>query len=50
MKSFVALKDSEVNFQNNLKCKLINPAEPKNAIIIKHHLKFIKKKIREKQL
>ena len=46
--AFVALKDHKVNFQNDPKCGLINPAKSEIGIISKHYLELISSKIREK--
>ena len=45
---FVTLKDHKVNFQNDPKCRLINPAKSEIGIISKHYLELINNKIREK--
>ena len=44
----MTLKDRKVNFQNDPRCRLINPAKPEIGIISKHYLKPINTKIREK--
>ena len=46
--AFVTLKDHKVNFQNDPKCRLINPAKSEIGIISKHYLELINSKIREK--
>ena len=43
--SFITLKDHEENFQNNPKCRLINPVKSKIGIL--HHIDQINKSIRE---
>ena len=43
--SFITLKDHKENFQNNPKCRLINPA--KSEIGIHHRIDQINKSIRE---
>ena len=47
---FVILKDHKVNFQNNLKCRLINPAKTGIRMISKHYLEFINKKKQGKNI
>ena len=47
-KVFVTRKDHKVNFQNDPKCRLINPAKSEIGIISKHYLELINNKIREK--
>ena len=44
--SFITLKDHEDNFQNNLKCRLINPAKCQIGIISKHYIEEINKYVR----
>ena len=44
----MTLKDHKVNFQNDPKCRLINPAKSEIGIISKHYLELINSKIREK--
>ena len=46
--AFVTLKDHKANFQNDPKCRLINPAKSEIGIISKHYLELINNKIREK--
>ena len=46
-KSYVTLKDHKENFENNPKCRLINPAKTEIGITSKHHLEKIKSNIRE---
>ena len=46
--AFVTLKDHKVNFQNDPKCRLINPAKLEIGIISKHYVELINNKIREK--
>ena len=45
--SFVTLKDHKENFQNNPKCRLLNPAEPEIGIISKHYIEKINSNIRK---
>ena len=47
-KAFVTLKDHKVNFQNDPKRRLINPARSEIEKISKHYLKHFNNKIREK--
>ena len=44
--SFITLKDHKDNFQNNLKCRLINPAKCQIGIISKHYIEEINKYVR----
>ena len=46
--SFIILKDHKENFQNNPKCRLINPAKLEIVIVSKHYIDHINKSIREK--
>ena len=46
--AFVTLKAHKVNFQNDPKCRLINPAKSEIGIISKHYLELINNKIRER--
>ena len=46
--AFVTLKDHKENFENNPKCRLINPAKSEIRIISKHHLQSINSEIRKK--
>ena len=46
--SFIALKDHKENFQNNRKCRLINPVKTEIRIVSKHYIDKINKSIREK--
>ena len=46
--SFITLKDHMENFQNNSKCRLINPAKSEIGIVSKHYIDQINKSIREK--
>ena len=46
--AFVTLKDHKANFQNDPKCRLINPAKSEIGIISKHYLELINNKIRGK--
>ena len=46
--SFITLKDHKENFENNLKCRLINPANSEIGIVNKHYIGQINKSIREK--
>ena len=46
--SFITLKDHKENFQNNLKCWLINPAKSEIEIVNKYYIDQINKSIREK--
>ena len=45
--SFIALKDHKENFQNNRKCRLINPVKTEIKIVSKHYIDKINKSIRE---
>ena len=45
--SFIILKDHKEKFQNNLKCRLINPAKSEKGIVRKHYIDHINKSIRE---
>ena len=45
---FVTLKDHKVSFQNDPKCRLINPAKSEIGIISKDYVELINSKIREK--
>ena len=47
-KAFVTLKDRKVNFKNEPKCRLINPAMSKIGILSKYYLELISSKIRKK--
>ena len=46
--AFITLKDHKENFQNNTKCRLINPAKSEIGIINKHYIETINNTIREK--
>ena len=46
--AFVGLKDHKANFQNDPKCRLINPSNSEIGIISKHYVELINNKIREK--
>ena len=46
--AFITLKDHKENFQNNTKCRLINPAKSEIGIISKHYIETINNTIREK--
>ena len=46
--AFVTLKDHKENFENNPKCRLINPSKSEIGIISKHHLQEINKDLRSK--
>ena len=46
--AFVTPKDHEVNFKNDPKCRLTNPAKSEIGIISRHCLELINNKIREK--
>ena len=46
--AFVTLKDHKENFENNPKCRLINPAKSEIGIISKHHLQEINTMLRNK--
>ena len=46
--SFITLKDHKENFQNNPKCRLINPAKSEIGIFSKHYIDQIKKSNRRK--
>ena len=45
---FITLKDNKENFQNNPKCRLINPAKLEIRIVSKHYIDQINKSTREK--
>ena len=45
---FITLKDHKENFQNNPKCRLINPAKSEIRIVSKHYIDQINKSTREK--
>ena len=47
-KAFATLKNHKVNFQNDPKFRLVNPAKSEIGIISKHYLDFINNKIRKK--
>ena len=47
-KSYLTLKDHRENFENNPKCRLINPAKTEIAIISKHYLEKINSNIGKK--
>ena len=46
-KSYVTLKDHKEHFENNPKCRLINPAKTEIGITSKYHLEKINSNIRE---
>ena len=46
--SFITLKYHKENFQNDPKCRLINPAKSETEIVSKHYIDQINKSIREK--
>ena len=46
--SFITLKDHKENFQNNPKCRLINPAKSEIGIFSKHYIDQINKSNRRK--
>ena len=46
--SFITLKDHKENFNNNPKCRLMNPAKSEIGIVSKHYIDQINKSIREK--
>ena len=46
--AFITLKDHKENFENNPKCRLINPSKSEIGIISKHHLQEINKDLRSK--
>ena len=39
--AFIIIKDHKPNFQNNTKCRLINPAKNKLGLVSKKHLEEI---------
>ena len=45
--SFTTMKDHKEHFQNNRKCRLINPAKSEIGIVSKHYIHQINKSIRE---
>ena len=45
--AFVTLKDHKENFQNNPKCRLLNPAKSEIGIISKHYIEKINSNIRK---
>ena len=46
--AFITVKDHKENFQNNTKCRVINPAKSEIRIISKHYIETINNTIREK--
>ena len=46
--AFVTLKDHKDNFENNPKCRLLNPCKSEIGVISKHHLQEINQSIRER--
>ena len=44
----ITLKDHKKNFQNNLKCRLINLSKSEIGIVSKHYIDQINKSIKEK--
>ena len=46
--SFITLKDHKENFNNNPKCRLMNPAKSEIGIVSKHYIDQINESIREK--
>ena len=44
--AFLSLKDHKDNFENNPKCRLLNPAKSEIGIISKHHLQRINNELR----
>ena len=48
--AFLTLKDHKDNFENNPKCRLLNPCKSEIGVISKHHLQEINNSIREKTL
>ena len=44
--AFITIKDHKENFQNNTKCRLINPAKSEIGIVSSHELKEINNKLR----
>ena len=40
---FITIKDHKPNFENNTKCRLINPAKSEIGVISRHHLQQINK-------
>ena len=46
--AFITLKDHKENFQNNTKCRLVNPAKSEIGIISKHYIETINSTIRGK--
>ena len=46
--AFITLKDHKENFENNPKCRLINPSKSEIGIISKRHLQEINKDLRSK--
>ena len=45
--SFITLKDHKENFQNNPKCRLLNPVKSEIGIISKHYIEKINSNIRK---
>ena len=46
--AFITLKDHKDNFENNPKCRLINPSKSEIGIISKHHLQEINDALRKR--
>ena len=44
--AFVTIKDHKENFQNDTKCRLLNPAKSEIGVISRHHLQGINAEIR----
>ena len=45
--AFITLKDHKENFENNPKCRLLNPAKSEIGVISRHRLQAINESIRE---
>ena len=45
--AFISIKDHKENFENNTKCRLLNPAKSEIGIISKSHLQNINDSIRQ---
>ena len=43
---FITIKDHKPNFENNTKCRLINPAKSEIGVISRHHLQQTNEEIR----
>ena len=48
--AFITLKDHKENFENNPKCRLLNPSKSEIGIISRHHLQKINSTMRDKTI